>query len=146
MKITQRGKAPERERERDGRDMMEEIDHNEMKREIISDTKREDKINTEIDIDIERERRETASGVGKNITRMCVGTERKNAFECGRIGHTKFMCGKVKRLTPQNTDSEADYSDSELYNMKLMRDELESDSDEFEQDGAYMCHTTKGYR
>ena len=53
------------------------------------------------------------------------------------------MCGKVKRLTPENTDSEADYSESELYNMNLMRDELESDSDEFEQDGAYMCHTTK---
>ena len=53
------------------------------------------------------------------------------------------MCGKVKRLTPENTDSEADYSESELYNMKLMRDELESDSDEFEQDGAYMCHTTE---
>ena len=44
------------------------------------------------------------------------------------------MCGKVKRLTPENTDSEADYSESELYNMKLMRDELESDSDEFELD------------
>ena len=50
MKITQRGKAPERERERDGRDMMEVIDHNKMKREIVSDTKREDKINTEIEI------------------------------------------------------------------------------------------------
>ena len=63
--------------------MMEEIDHNEMKREIVSDTKREDKINTEIEIDmidIERVRRETASGVGKNITRMCVSTERKNAL------------------------------------------------------------------
>ena len=53
------------------------------------------------------------------------------------------MCRKVKRLTPENTDSEADYSESELYNMNLMRDELESDSDEFEQDGAYMCHTTE---
>ena len=63
--------------------MMEEIDHNEMKREIVSDTKREDKINTEIEIDmidIEGERRETASGVGKSITQMCVGTERKNAL------------------------------------------------------------------
>ena len=73
---------------------------------------------------------------------MCWYREKK-WFECGRTGHTKFMCGKVKRLTSENTDSEADYSESELYNMKLMRDELESDSDEFERDGAYMCHTTE---
>ena len=83
MKITQRGKAPERERERlkryEGRDRSQRDEERDCKR---YQERRQDKHRDRDrhDRHRERERRETASGVGKNITRMCVGTERKNAL------------------------------------------------------------------
>ena len=64
--------------------MKEEIDHNEMKKEIVSDTKREDKINTEIEIDvinIEREREEKLLQVWERTSAECVLVQReKNAL------------------------------------------------------------------